>query len=83
MIFPHGRVVNMMWQKPPAWHENKKYAHYPYCIGHFFFIFGDAKKIPDFLLQFLGPNYMLLLLIIIEQNLILKESFRQPKDTSP
>ena len=32
-----------------------------------FFIFGDEKKIPEFL----GPNNMLLLLIIIEKNIIL------------
>ena len=37
-----------------------------------FFIFGDEKKFLNFLLQFLGPNYMLLLLII-EQNIISTE----------
>ena len=30
------------------------------------FIFGDEKKFLNFWLEFLGPNYMLLLLIIIE-----------------
>ena len=34
---------------------------------YFFVIFGDEKKIPEFL----DPNYMLLLLIFIEQNIIL------------
>ena len=38
-----------------------------------FFIFGDEKKFLNFLLQFLGPNYTLLL-IIIEQNIILTKS---------
>ena len=43
-------------------------------LFYFFFIFGDEKKIPEFLTAFLGPNYMLLLLIIIEQNIILTKS---------
>ena len=37
----------------------------------FFFVFGDHKKIPEFWTAIFRPNYMLLLLIIIEENIIL------------
>ena len=46
-------------------------------VGAFFFFFSflaTRKKFLNFLLQFLGPNYMLLLLIIIEQNIISTKS---------
>ena len=45
----------------------------------FFLFLATRKKFRNFRLQFLGPNYMLLLLIIIEQNIILTKSI----DTSP
>ena len=40
----------------------------------FFSFVATRKKFLNFLLQFLGPNYMLLLLIIIKQNIILTKS---------
>ena len=40
-------------------------------VFYFFAFLATRKKFLNFLLQFLSPNYMLLLLIIIEQNIIL------------
>ena len=81
MIFTHGRMVYMILRKPVVCNKNKKYALYLYCFGfrfteHFIFLlfWTTRNKFLNFLLQFWGPNYMLLLLIIIEQNIILTKS---------
>ena len=48
---------------------------------YFFSFLVTRKKFLNFLLQFLGPNNMLLLLKIIEHNI--EKIVYQPEDTSP